>query len=79
MSLKDNGTDQGGNSQAFDNDFDGQGEHAQNSDPALEADDANQYLDNDGLLVDDLTADIALDQVQTIYARYQPGQLNIRV
>ena len=79
LSLKDNGTDQGGNSQAFDNDFDGQGEHAQNSDPALETDDANQYLDNDGLLVDDLTADIALDQVQTIYARYQPGQLNIRV
>ena len=79
LSLKDNGTDQGGNSQAFDNDFDGQGEHAQNSDPALDADDTNQQLDNDGLLVDDLTGDIPLDQVQTIYARYQPGQLNIRV
>lgn len=79
LSLKDNGADQGGNNQAFDNDFDGQGEHAQNSDPALEADDTNQHLDNDGLLVDDLTADIAIDQVQTIYARYQPGQLNIRV
>ena len=79
LSLKDNGTDQGGNSQAFDNDFDSQGEHAQNSDPALEANEANQHLDNDGLLVDDLTADIPIDQVQTIYARYQPGQLNIRV
>jgi len=79
LSLKDNGTDQGGNSQAFDNDFDGQGEHAQNSDPALEADDANQQLNNDGLLVDDLTGEIPLDQVQTIYAQYQPGQLNIRV
>ena len=79
LSLKDNGADQGGNNQAFDNDFNGQGEHAQNSDPALEADDTNQHLDNDGLLVDDLTADIPIDQVQTIYARYQPGQLNIRV
>ena len=79
LSLKDNGADQGGNSQAFDNDFDGQGEHAQNSDPALDADDTNQQLDNDGLLVDDLSGDIPLDQVQTIYARYQPGQLNIRV
>lgn len=79
LSLKDNGTDQGGNNQAFDNDFDDQGEHAQNNDPALEADDANQHLDNDSLLVDDLTGDIPLDQVQTIYARYQPGQLNIRV
>ena len=79
LSLKDNGTDQGGNSQAFDNDFDSQGEHAQNSDPAWEANEANQHLDNDGLLVDDLTGDIPLDQVQTIYARYQPGQLNIRV
>lgn len=79
LSLKDNGADQGGNNQAFNNDFDGQGEHAQNSDPALEADDTNQHLNNDGLLVDDLTGDIPLDQVQTIYARYQPGQLNIRV
>ena len=79
LSLKDNDTDQGGNNQAFDNDFDGQGEHAQNSDPALEADNANHQLDNDGLLVDDLTGDIPLDQIQTIYARYQPGQLNIRV
>ena len=79
LSLKDNGTDQGNNSQAFDNDFDGQGEHAQNSDPALEADGDNHQLDNDGLLVDDLNGDIPLDQVQTIYARYQPGQLNIRV
>ena len=79
LSLKDNGAEQGGNNQVFDNEFDAQGENAQNSDPALEVEEANQYLDNDGLLVDDLTADIALDQVQTIYARYQPGQLNIRV
>ena len=79
LSLKDNGADQGGNNQAFNNDFDGQGEQAQNSDPALEVEDANQQLDNDSLLVDDLAADVPLDQLQTIYARYQPGQLNIRV
>jgi len=73
LSLQDDGADQGANNQASDNNFDDQGEQAHNND------DVNQQLDQDGLLVDDLATDIPADQVHTIYARYQPGQLNIRV
>lgn len=79
LSLKDNGTQQGGGNQGFDDNVGDHGDRHQNHNDGLQTTEADQTPDNDSLLVDDLAGDVPPDQIHTIYARYQPGQLNIRV
>ena len=78
LSLKDNGANQGGNGAAANGDFAGnEGERGNENTQHVE-DESNRAL-NDRLLVEDIEAHVPGDVVQTLYARFTPGQLNIEV
>ena len=78
LSLKDNGTNQGGNSAAANGDATGNEDQSGSDNTQNLEDEGNRTL-NGRLLVEDIEANVPGDVIQNIYARFTPGQLNIEV
>ena len=78
LSLKDNGANDGGNNAATNGEFTGNEDQRGSEETQRLEDEGNRAL-NDRLLVEDIEANLPSDVIQTIYARFTPGQLNIEV
>ena len=78
LSLKDNGANDGGNNAATNGEFIGNEDQNSSEETQRLEDEGNRAL-NDRLLVEDIEANLPSDVIQTIYARFTPGQLNIEV
>lgn len=78
LSLKDNGANDGGNNAATNGEFTGNEDQRGSEETQRLEEEGNRAL-NDRLLVEDIEANLPSDVIQTIYARFTPGQLNIEV
>ncbi|MEP3671367.1 MAG: flagellar hook-length control protein FliK [Hyphomicrobiales bacterium] len=78
LSLKDNGANGNGNNAATNGEFTGNEDQRGSEETQRLEEEGNRAL-NDRLLVEDIEANLPSDVIQTIYARFTPGQLNIEV
>lgn len=79
LSLKDNGTQEQGRGNGFSDDLAGNADQQTGSDSDASDDQQQNAGLTDQLLIDDINAAVPADIIQTLYARFVPGQLNIKV